>query len=1206
MASAPLPFSAPNPRSLPTSVNQPLEIVLANWQAQLANLISVTPPQVTPTNFAVSNQRGGMSLSWSPVPSGDGYEILKSANGSFVDDLQIVPIKNPAQCSYFDGTGGAATKVSYRIRTTSGTAANPQSQRGPESGPIQHTSIAVTDTTASPTVKYDTSTTTQTQSLARKGNYGAFRLTGLGKSGGANAGTGGATTAGGGTGGGVVPPPTPTTECPWSGLFGDMTISQVAPWDGPNVGTPDTGISRDGVGSLAIGNGSTGDASGNLDLATILASSSVTAGVNATSAGTFVIANGGALGVSITLQNLGATTAYNFNLPTGPGAAGQALTSQAGGSSSMTWVSYLPLAGGTMTGVLTLEANAAGLVDASGSAGSNGEALIINSSGYPVWTVISNSWSSLTNPNTNLTLTMGSNTTAFNYATALAASWLWANTTPTVTGASTTVALSTGTAPVNSGGNVWVYTLAASESGAGSNKWVNAVVTLSGYTGGATGNNIANATITASTTTTITITNASGTTTNTGTPVMISSAVSSSPVLQIAGTVNTGTAGTLNSAADVWSIQNVIGSVAPNSTSTLTFTHSGSSGAATVNVPFLVVGAGTSPCSISSASAGIGYGIDLSASGPIYIIQIGAAVTEFNSGTTAIAVGAGACINWQNTTSPGNTANTDLLLSRVSPSVLGLGNVSTLGNFGGSLVSTGLNSDGGLLLQQFTTVVGTPTVTPATSGSTSYSYEVVALDINRQPIGVSAAGTTAAAASTITTTNSITVAWAAVAGAFAYAVYRSASGGTPSTTGLLSSSQTITAITTGTSTMVMTVASVTLNSLLVGQLLTVSGSSHSNNNGNFYCTAATATSITVFNPYAVAEASPPASAAFIGGVVPASTLSFKDSGFAANSVAAPSTNTSGSLGFVASYESATSGTALSQDFWSIYPVVASGLNGASTLTFTHSGSSGVAAVSVPQLVITTASGSISGNSCVVEFASGVTYVESSGTTNLALNKNSTYSVLNLISTGGLSWASGSPASTVADTTITRNAAGIVQIGTTGSNAAGTMYCARLDSSSADMQGGITSAPSGISCTAVTVAVGGATGTFTVTSTEEFVIGDTVTLSSTGWTASKGLNSSVATVASITNSTTLVLTYVSGGPWIAGTYTAQTGTLTQTGGTVASYTYATAYTNTPTVVVTPTSNCGAFYISSSSTTGFSITYANSGTQTFNYQVMGNPT
>ena len=154
--------------------------------------------------------------------------------------------------------------------------------------------------------------------------------------------------------------------------------------------------------------------------------------------------------------------------------------------------------------------------------------------------------------------------------------------------------------------------------------------------------------------------------------------------------------------------------------------------------------------------------------------------------------------------------------------------------------------------------------------------------------------------------------------------------------------------------MVMTVASVAINTGIVGQLLTVSGSSHSNNNGSFYCTAATATSITVFNPYAVAEASPPASAAFIGGVVPASTLSFQDIGFAANSVAAPSTNTSGSLGFVASYESATSGTALSQDFWSIYPVVASGLNGASTLTFAHSGSTGLASISAPNINAVTA------------------------------------------------------------------------------------------------------------------------------------------------------------------------------------------------------------------------------------------------------------
>jgi hypothetical protein len=86
---------------------------------------------------------------------------------------------------------------------------------------------------------------------------------------------------------------------------------------------------------------------------------------------------------------------------------------------------------------------------------------------------------------------------------------------------------------------------------------------------------------------------------------------------------------------------------------------------------------------------------------------------------------------------------------------------------------------------------------------------------------------------------------------------------------------------------------------------------------------------------------------------------------------------------------------------------------------------------------------------------------------------------------------------------------------------------------------------------------------------------------------------------------MVLTRVSGGPWVAGTYTAQTGTLAQTGGTSVSVIYATPYTSTPSVVVTPTSNAGAFYISASSTTGFTITYASSGTQTFSYHVMGNP-
>jgi tetratricopeptide (TPR) repeat protein len=86
--------------------------------------------------------------------------------------------------------------------------------------------------------------------------------------------------------------------------------------------------------------------------------------------------------------------------------------------------------------------------------------------------------------------------------------------------------LSATTAPSNPSGKKWVYTLAAPDARAGSNAWAGALVSLSGYTGGAAGNNIA-ATIAASTPTTIEIMNPAGSTTNAGAPVlMISRAVS--------------------------------------------------------------------------------------------------------------------------------------------------------------------------------------------------------------------------------------------------------------------------------------------------------------------------------------------------------------------------------------------------------------------------------------------------------------------------------------------------------------------------------------------------------------------------------------------------------------------------------------------------------------------------------------------------------
>ena len=76
-------------------------------------------------------------------------------------------------------------------------------------------------------------------------------------------------------------------------------------------------------------------------------SPALTIGVNASSTGQLVLANGGALGTSVTIQNIGTTSAWNFNLPTGAGTSGQPLLSGGGGGSSMTFGTLGVAAGGT-------------------------------------------------------------------------------------------------------------------------------------------------------------------------------------------------------------------------------------------------------------------------------------------------------------------------------------------------------------------------------------------------------------------------------------------------------------------------------------------------------------------------------------------------------------------------------------------------------------------------------------------------------------------------------------------------------------------------------------------------------------------------------------------------------------------------------------------------------------------------------------------
>lgn len=171
--SATTPFSARIVRSLPIASDP----TMANWRALLMPLVKRPLPPSVPLNFQVTNARGGLSLSWAPVqrtsPSHgpDGFELLRSVDGSFTGDVQIIPIKNPQQTAYFDSFGSPTT-VSYRIRATAGSSTSPQSVRGPHSGVVRHTSLDPTDATSVSTTQADQYTNERVRSQARFGNYG--------------------------------------------------------------------------------------------------------------------------------------------------------------------------------------------------------------------------------------------------------------------------------------------------------------------------------------------------------------------------------------------------------------------------------------------------------------------------------------------------------------------------------------------------------------------------------------------------------------------------------------------------------------------------------------------------------------------------------------------------------------------------------------------------------------------------------------------------------------------------------------------------------------------------------------------------------------------------------------------------------------------------------------------------------------------------
>lgn len=118
--------------------------------------------------------------------------------------------------------------------------------------------------------------------------------------------------------------------------------------------TPSSAVTASGTLTAALANAGAGTVLGNPSNASAapLYTSSPILGKNATSTGTLGLANGGTSGTTVTIQNLGATTAYNFNLPTTAGSSGNVLTSAGGVSANMTWT------GTTGTGSVVLSNNA--------------------------------------------------------------------------------------------------------------------------------------------------------------------------------------------------------------------------------------------------------------------------------------------------------------------------------------------------------------------------------------------------------------------------------------------------------------------------------------------------------------------------------------------------------------------------------------------------------------------------------------------------------------------------------------------------------------------------------------------------------------------------------------------------------------------------------------------------------------------------------
>lgn len=452
----------------------------------------------------------------------------------------------------------------------------------------------------------------------------------------------------------------------WAALTGDLTQNQVIPWDGGTVGTPDTGISSGGSGTILIGNGTVGDSSGGVVCTTVQVSGT---GINGGLVVDGSLTDGvGSIGLSGQALVSNGTTTF-WGVP----------TIQWGALANAT--ANLVLSNTNKTSTFTQTSAIIWLWENITVA----SALTTNQS--PVFELQANYWngtSSLPDDwKLNTILGVGTNgTSTFQFihtgSTGIAAVKVpnlidlgtFQDSTGSV-GTSGQVLSSTVT------GTAWV----AASSGSGT-------VTSVSFTGGLI------SVATATTTPALTVAGTSG-----GIPYFSSASTwASSALLAATGVVIGGGAGTAPATNT-----SLLFSVAANVANlTLGLAGGVSSGEVTL------LGATSGSTVLASGATGGGSltattGVSIQAgSGNTILMGIGGTnyVQQF---TTYVHYGSGIAIGWASTTATGNTADTGI--SRIAAGVMGIGN-GTAGNIAGNLELNRVNIAG---IDQ----AGTATVTAA-------------------------------------------------------------------------------------------------------------------------------------------------------------------------------------------------------------------------------------------------------------------------------------------------------------------------------------------------------------------------------------------------------------------------------------------------------------------------------------------------------------